>query len=68
MLHQILTIVGPGAGLLHLAWLISFWSARGMTWPTMVSALVDVSLVYLSAGPALEILRERLELRHRRLR
>jgi hypothetical protein len=68
MLHQITTIVGPGAGLLHLAWLISFWSARGITWATMVSAVVDLSLIYLTAGPALQILRERLELKPKRLR
>lgn len=63
MLTQIITILGPGAALLHMAWLFSFWMSRGVTWPTFVSGIVDVCLLVLTAGPAIEIVRDKLETR-----
>ena len=60
---KLIYILGPGAALIHLAWLGSFWMSRGVTWATFVSAIVDVCLLVLTAGPAIELIRERLEIK-----
>ena len=60
---KIIFILGPGAALIHLAWLASFWMSRGITWATFVSGVVDVCLLMLTAGSAVEIIKERLEIK-----
>jgi hypothetical protein len=59
-MRDLIMVLGPGAAILHMAWLLSFWLSRGVTWPTLVSGVVDVSLLYLTGAAAFTIIRGRL--------